>query len=470
MNNRALALDALRGYAIITMVLSATIVTHVLPGWMSHAQTPPPDHAFNPLLPGLTWVDLVFPFFLFAMGAAFPFSIGKRAEKGDSKLKLTYEAIKRGVQLAFFAIFIQHFYPYVLSSPQDIRSWLLAILCFIVLFPMFMRIPIKMPEWMHTVIKLAAYGIATVMMMTVSYADGKSFSLFTSNVIILLLSNMAIFGSILYIFTMHNRWMRLGILFLLIGVILGSTIDGSWTQRLFHYTPLPWIYRFDYLKYLFIVIPGSIAGEYLMGWIKSRKDSDSTASTPQYRNMGIALMALVMTIIITNLYGLYTRELVPNLLITVLLLLGGRLLFLHKVEGIALLWKKLFSAGAYLLLLGLCFEPFQDGIKKDPATFSYFFVTSGLAFLALLFLSILCDYFQCVRSSRFLVMSGQNPMIAYVVGDLFIMPLANIVGVASVLSYFQQSPWLGFLQGVILTGLSVLATMFFTKIKWFWRT
>lgn len=62
MNNRALALDALRGYAIITMVLSATIVTHVLPGWMSHAQTPPPDHVFNPLLPGVTWVDLVFPF------------------------------------------------------------------------------------------------------------------------------------------------------------------------------------------------------------------------------------------------------------------------------------------------------------------------------------------------------------------------------------------------------------------------
>ena len=42
------------GYAIITMVLSATIVTHVLPGWMSHAQTPPPDHVFNPLLPGIT--------------------------------------------------------------------------------------------------------------------------------------------------------------------------------------------------------------------------------------------------------------------------------------------------------------------------------------------------------------------------------------------------------------------------------
>ena len=112
----------------------------------------------------------------------------------------------------------------------------------------------------------------------------------------------------------------------------------------------------------------------------------------------------------------------------------------------------------------------QDGIKKDPTTFSYFFVTSGLAFLALLFLSIVCDYFRCIKSTRFLVMSGQNPMIAYVVGDLLIMPLINLLGLASLLSYFQQNAWLGFLQGVILTSLAVLATMFFTKIKWFWRT
>ena len=460
MNNRALALDALRGYAIITMVLSATIVTHVLPGWMSHAQTPPPDHVFNPLLPGITWVDLVFPFFLFAMGAAFPFSIRKRAEKGDSKLKLVYEAVKRGIQLTFFAIFIQHFYPYMLSSPQDIRAWLLAILCFAVLFPMFMRIPLKMPDWVHISIKVGAYIVAAIMLATTSYADGKTFSLFSSNIIILLLANMAIFGSILYIFTMHNRWMRLGILILLMAMIVGSTVDGSWTQSVFNYTPLPWMYRFDYLKYLFIVIPGSIAGEYLAEWMKAyQKETDDYATSP-YRKMSIMLMILSVVIIISNLYGLYTRNLVVNLVFTVLLLLAGKCIFPRKVDGIALLWRKLFNAGAYLLLLGLCFEPFQDGIKKDPTTFSYFFVTSGLAFLALLFLSIVCDYFRCVKSTRFLVMSGQNPMIAYVVGDLLIMPLANILGIA----------WLGFLQGAILTSLAVLVTMFFTKIKWFWRT
>jgi len=34
----------------------------------------------------------------------------------------------------------------------------------------------------------------------------------------------------------------------------------------------------------------------------------------------------------------------------------------------------------------------------------------------------------------------------------------------------QGNAWEGLLQGVIITGLVTLMTMFFTKIKWFWRT
>ena len=466
MNNRALALDALRGYAIITMVLSATIVTHVLPGWMSHAQTPPPDHVFNPLLPGITWVDLVFPFFLFAMGAAFPFSIRKRAEKGDSKLKHVYEAVKRGIQLTFFAIFIQHFYPHVLSNPQDMRGWLLAILCFVILFPMFIRIPLKMPDWMRIAIKVVAYGIAIVLLLTTQYANGRVFDVSFSNIIILLLANMAVFGSAIYIFTMQSLWARVGVLLILMALLLSGQVENSWAQAIYNYTPLPWAFHFEYLQYLFIVIPGSIAGEYLMDWLKQHNDS-FVESTNKWK--AIVMILLTLAIIIVNLAGLYTHCTVLNLIINIPLLISGVFL-LRKGTGFIKLWRELFTAGAFLVILGLCFEPFQEGIKKDPATFSYFFVTSGLAFLALLFLSLVCDYFRCVRSSRFLVMSGQNPMIAYVVSDLFIMPLANILGLVSLLSYFQQNAWLGFLRGVIITSLAVLVTMFFTKIKWFWRT
>lgn len=466
MDKRAYALDALRGYAIITMILSATVAWNSLPGWMYHAQTPPPDRAFDASLTGITWVDLVFPFFLFAMGAAFPFSIRKRVEKGTSKLKLIYEAIKRGIQLTFFAIFIQHFYPHVLSNPQDVRAWLLAILCFIMLFPMFIRIPIKMPDWAHIGIKIVAYGIAIDLLLTTQYANGRVFDVSFNNIIILLLANMAVFGSVIYIFTMHNRWARIGVLLVLMAMLLSGQIEGSWTQAVYNYTPLPWAFHFEYLQYLFIVLPGSIAGEYLMDWLKNNNTS-IIESANKWKAIG--MIVLTLSIIIVNLAGLYTHCMVLNLIMNLLLLAIG-VFIVRKGTGFIELWRKLFVAGTFLLILGLCFEPFQGGIKKDPATLSYLFVTSGLAFMALLLLNVVCDYFRCIKSTRFLVMPGQNPMMAYVVGDLLIMPVVNLLGFASLLVYFNTNAWTGFLRGVVLTALSVLITMFFTRIKCFWRT
>jgi predicted acyltransferase len=108
-NRRADALDALCGFAIITMILSGSIPfsgTAALPGWMYHSQLPPPDHVFNPNLPRITWVDLVFPFFLFAMGSAFPFALRKRIEQGIPYWKLSIHAIQRGFLLVVFALFL----------------------------------------------------------------------------------------------------------------------------------------------------------------------------------------------------------------------------------------------------------------------------------------------------------------------------------------------------------------------------
>ena len=45
------------------------------------------------------------------------------------------------------------------------------------------------------------------------------------------------------------------------------------------------------------------------------------------------------------------------------------------------------------------------------------------------------------------------------------MPLANILGIASLLSYFQQMPGWDFFREQSLLLLAVLVTMFFTKIK-----
>ena len=466
MNNRALSLDALRGYAILTMVLSATIVYGILPGWMYHAQVPPPDHAFNPNLPGLTWVDMVFPSFLFAMGAALPFSVGKRLRKGASKLKLALNALWRGVKLTFFAILIQHFYPYMTGG--DLHSQLLAIFCFALLFPMYMRLPWEMPQWVRTAVQLGAMVIGATVMLCMSYPIDYDLNLHlhTSNIIILILANVSLFATLLFIFTFNSRTMRLVVLALLFGIILSADTDpSSWAAWFMQTTPADWLYVPAYLKYLFIVIPGSFAGEILLAHTeKMQSVPDGTPRTKAW-----AMVAITLAIVVVNLVCLYCRWLNLNLALNVALLIAGYAV-IRRGEGYCALWRELFIVGALMMLLGLAFEPFEGGIKKDPVTFGYLFTTGGMSFMTLILLSVVCDYFKCHRSTSFLVMSGQNPMVAYVACDLLIYPILGICGLMQHLGFFATSPWLGFLQGVLLTSLAVIVTMFFTRIKWVWRT
>lgn len=465
---RALSLDAFRGYAIVTMILSGTIASGVLPAWMYHAQVGPrSNYVFDPSIYGITWVDLVFPFFLFAMGAAFPFSIGSKIEKGEKAWQVVGECLLRGLRLTFFAIFIQHMYPWVTASPQSPTSWILSIGAFGLMFPMFMRIPAKISSWLRTSIELAAYGIAIALLLTVHYANGRQFSLSFSNIIILVLANMAVFGTLSYLFTRNSLWRRIGLLPFVMAIFLGSSTEGAWQKEVMNFSPLPWMYQFYYLKYLFIVIPGTIAGEYLKEWIAQRKESDRTLSL-KHRYTPFVLLVSV-AIIVVNLYGLYTRCLVQNLLLSVLLL--AVLGFLLQTPGQdAACWRKLFAGGAYLLMLGLFFESFEGGIRKDDSTYSYYFVTSGLAFFALLAFTIICDVYRCERLMKPLEMSGKNPMIAYVAPNLVIMPLLNLLDVNQYLTLLEGNAWLGLLRGIIITSLSVLLTMLFTKLKWFWRT
>jgi Uncharacterized conserved protein len=450
------------------MVLSGA-VADTLPAWMYHAQTPPPDHIFNPAIYGISWVDLVFPFFLFSMGAAMPFSLGSKVEKGVPLCKLLFDSLIRGLQLAFFAIFIQHMYAFSLSNPQDYRAWVTTLSAFVLLFPMFMRLPWPMPAWVHHVVKVGAYLIAVAMLATVRYADGKHFDLNYSNIIILLLANMAVFGSAIYLLTRTRPWLRVAVLPFVMAILLCSTdaFNGSWQKALFDFSPFPWLYKFNFLKYLFLVIPGTIAGEYVREWfVRSVSEGGKKKEKP----IAVILAVLGVMLIITNLYGLFSRHLVFNLGVTAVLLAGGWCLLRRAESSFALLWRKLFRTGALLLLLGLFFEAFEGGIRKDYATFSYFFVTSGLAFVALMTFSVLCDYFGWHKATSFLTLSGQNPMIAYVGADMVIYPLFNILGLLPLFFKFCADGWWGLLQGVVITALVTMITMFFSKIKWFWRT
>src|ERR1035438_1075911 len=127
---RAYALDALRGLAILGMILSGQLPfgEKALPPWMYHAQVPPPDHKWVATLPGITWVDLVFPFFLFALGAAIPLALTRRLEQGRPRWKVALFIAERGMLLAFFALYVEAIRPHVISEHPSTATWLIGLL------------------------------------------------------------------------------------------------------------------------------------------------------------------------------------------------------------------------------------------------------------------------------------------------------------------------------------------------------
>ncbi len=464
--NRALGLDALRGFAILAMFLSGLLpfYNNTLPSWMYHAQLPPPLHKFDPSLPGITWVDLVFPMFLFAMGAAFPLALSKRLESGTSKFKIVSQIIGRGLLLAGFAIYIQHIKPYALNPSPGLYEWLIALLGFALLFPVLLRLPKNISPKLKIGIKAIGLIAIIFLLAFLKYPDGSKFSLGRSDIIILVLANTALFGSLVWLFTKNNILVRIGILAILLAFRL-SHEEVGWIKEIWDFTPFPWLYKFYYLQYLFIVIPGTIIGDIILKWMN--KETSFSANNSQIKNLWL-LTFLLFVLVLIVLTGLKARYTAITFIISAIILFFNWKLLKELIDFEILL--KMFYWGAYFLILGFIFEPFEGGIKKDHSTLSYYFVTTGLSIFLLMIFTILIDLLDKQKWMNILIHNGQNPMIAYAGISNLIPPILGITYLGSLLNLMVITPWLGFVKGMIITLLLGYIVSLFTKEKIFLRT
>lgn len=603
---RAHALDALRGYAIITMVLSAMEAFSVLPRWMYHAQVPPPDHVFDPTIYGITWVDIIFPFFLFSMGAAIPLSLGRQHAKGESIMKLTWKTVQRWVKLTFFAIFIIHAFPFMLGYEQEWMRYAMPIFFFILLCLMFMPNPFGLSPYKARAITWSAYLVAVGFMLLQPYAGGAPFRLTDSDCIMLILANVSLTGSIIYLLTIGHPLRRLALLPFLVALFMAAHTANSWPAQLIHTSWLPWLYLPAYQEYLLIIIPGTVAGEWIAQWLEKMKANDTSKGlVDNYQKKSEAVLEnvnplnggreavldngnkvkndekavlengnplkggrgavlenengvkndekvvlenenkvrtrseemkdkenalalpvalLSLALIVVNVVLLFGRHLVANLVATmVLTALTAWLLRSRRKAGTTGVeaakqraasqdassqnaakqelsnrdassqeaakqevsnqksssipasptlhfWQRLSSAGAYLLLLGLCLESYEGGIRKDDVTLSYLFVTCGLAFYALLLLTVVCDHWHVRWLCAPLEMVGKNPMVAYVSASMVIIPVLILTQLYPYIDALSSQPLTGFLKGVLLTALCMALTAWFTHKRWFWKT
>lgn len=469
-SQRADALDALRGLAVLAMVLSGTIARKTLPAWMYHAQEPPPIHDFNPQLAGLTWVDLVFPFFLFAMGAAIPLALSRRIAKGWDLKKVIGSILLRGFLLGSFAIFLQHIRPTVIDPNEPgPHKWWLGICGFLILFFMFVRWPTKKFSWWRTAITVAAWSAGIGFVSRIKYPNGIGFDVNRSDIILIVLANMAVFSSIIWLFTRSNTWLRVGFLGFVFAMRLASHTDG-WIKLIWFYSPEPAIFQFDYWKYLFIVIPGTIVGDLLGRWIQYYSPEEARVSNwKSLRYFSIMILMLAVNLVL--LVGLQARLVWQTTLVTFVLCLCGLVLLRNPGNVTENLLSRLYKWGFYWLVLGLLFEPYEGGIKKDSATMSYFFVTTGMAIFMLIGLTIIIDVFQKRWWLQLFIDNGVNPMIGYV-------GFANIVWPILVLNKWEPviiemtstDPFMGFLRGFGYTAIVALIVVVFTRFKLFLRT
>jgi hypothetical protein len=428
---RDASLDALRGLAVLGMVLSGAVgFGGQLPAWMYHAQLPPPLHKLQ-ALPGITWVDLVFPMFLFALGAALPLALQKAGARG-----LLWTALRRGALLLYFALFTQHFKAWNLAAQPGPLEQCMSIAAFALLGLQLVR---RTPTWL----RLAAWVLALTLLFTLPFKGDAGFDPKRQDIILMVLANMALLGSLLWGLTRQQPWIRWALLPAIVAVMLAPT--GSWTHSLLQWSPLPWAHQFVFLKYLLIVVPGMVVGEWLLQGPETQG------------SRGLAGLALALVLV--NVTLLFARETSLNVLLSAALLAFG------AVRAQGAFERKVWQLGATLLLLGLLLEPLQGGIRKDPSTFSYQVLGAALSIFMLLALRGLHTQVQAPLAGI-----GRNPLLAYVAGSLLVLPLLQLTGLMDDWSALNSSGFTALLKGLLFTAAVAGITLLANRLGWVWRS
>lgn len=453
---RIATIDMLRGIAIVGMILCANIgFNSDLPAWMFHAQTPPPTYAFNPDVPGITWVDLVFPFFLFTMGAAFPLAMRKRLENGTGRWAVTSSLFRRWLTLTIFAIVLGNAYKIGSSTRPEIVKGLFSIGLWAVMFMSLVRL--KDERKCRLINNTGLFLLVVMSVFSVDYL-GITLSRWSSDIIIMILANIAIFGGLIWMFTKDNLRLR----WLILLFIIALKALSSYTPQALAWVPslagIGWFFSWSFLQYLVIAIAGSIAGDMLLNHSRS---GEKTEVDPYHITAGIIALAAALV----QLWGLFTRHILADFILSAAL--GAVFVVLTWKRRNIMTWLGYF--GFAFMLVGIIFDPIDGGITKDHCNLSYMLTTTGMTALTGAFVLML--ELKWNIKGRGLSGCGQNPMLAYTVTNFLTGPVLAMLGIGAWLDTISLgSPFWGVIRGLTYTLLMVAVTCFFTGKKLFWRS
>jgi len=362
-----------------------------IPGWAKHM----PDK-----VDGYTFVDLVFPGFLFIVGVAIPLALQNRQLRGDSTSRIIGHLVVRAAGLLFLGVLIVSEETVAPAAmPISFNLWLLLALgSSAVLWTAHPGGPLATrPRWLFVMRLLALLVLIGVLVVFRGKAeDGRITWIQHSWWGILGLIGWAYLNcSLIYLAVRGRSTALMGVLGFMIALYIGGRHG-----------------RLDWL--------GPINGFVSIGEV-----------------LGSTSANVMAGVLVGNLF------------------LGKP----AALEGPARI-RFMFGFGLGLYLAGMLLRPLH-GIIKNQATESYALVASGICCLLFLVFHWLIDERRWSGWARFLLPAGRNPLLAYLL-PYFLIHGAAVLGADKLIWPFTRGlP--GALNAAVLTLVILLANAGLTR-------
>ena len=422
---------------------------------------------------GITWVDMVFPIFIFCMGVAIPLSGRAKIAAGKSAKEYFKELFTRFFMLwgfAYLCVLLN------MSNCGGALAQLLTLAGFCALFPLYLQSSkgraIKWP------LRAAGILLCLLLIFIGERLYGFNISLGRRSIIIFLLAFLYLFGGAIWYLTRE----RLNLRALIFALLLLFTLVTQYMElpaTTYANPNIRWWFNMEEFYFLLLLLPATYVGDLLSS---SKAPAETAAQAKGGKGALRVLLEGALSLIILLfctwtlyfLYKIYRPEFNAALsresLISLNLLINCALLPLMGI-GTARLWprfKGVFAIAALFLLWGVLMDPLDNGIKKVPCTISYCFVSFGISSLLLIALNFAAQ----IRSNplqRIFAGAGANPLMSYVAYYILLLPILKLTGIMTWLQEITASPLAGVVRAALLVLISMWIVSLFSQKRIFWR-
>ncbi len=392
--SRVISIDIFRGLTIAVMIFVNELAgVRGLPWWTYHA------HADQE---AMTYVDMVFPFFLFIVGMSMPLSVEQRLKRNPSVAWLWLHVIVRSLGLLVLGLILanaERIDPE--RSGMSANMWgltgLLCVALYLNVYPKSMRFP-SYPAVLRGMGFLGVIALFAIFRRTTH--DGRVAWIDPSYPEILGLIAFAYFAvALLYIPTRRWRWAAPAWLVLLVALCVGET------ARVLPFFDHLSIYEWPFGNgaHVALVMAGVLTAQIFLG-VRPGTDERPAANTATIFAVGFALVALV--------------------------------------------------AGWITVPLG---------ISKNRATPAWTLWNIGAAVLAFTVLYWICDRRRRTAWASMVRPAGSNTLLTYLLPDLWYFSF-GAVGVTYLETHFNVG-WEGVVKSIAFTLLMLGIASVFTRVK-----